>query len=664
MLFVSDDILSGKAPAHFPSLRGARRCEARSRTRLLKQPHKPLHSPPSRDQRSTMSDDGGVGENEHEFPAHYKVMLDKLNEQRRLDQFTDITLIVDGHQFRAHKAVLAACSQFFHKFFQDFTQEPLVEIEGVSNSAFHHLMEFTYTATLALSGQEEVVDVWRAAEYLQMQEAIKALNNRVKGEDRNVTVKSEPRPLADKTKAKKRKIAETSNVITETLPSAEAESEQVEIEVEVGEEAIVQECLMEEEVTDGGRETDDSALALLADITSKYQQGASNVKRAREEVGDLQEEAVMATKTLEGIEVVEVQISDNMFRCDKCERCFKLFYHLKQHMKTHTASSEKPFVCKHCGKTYAREGALKQHVNTCHYDAEELSKKLKKKVHMCVYCSKEFDHFGHFKEHLRKHTGEKPFECPDCHERFARNSTLKCHMSACQNGAGAKKGRKKLYECQVCGEVFNSWEQFKDHLVIHTGDKPNHCTLCDQWFTHAPDLTAHLQQQHGIHEEDGAMVEERVELEDGVMMEEQVELQDGVMKEQVELQGAVIEGRVELQDGVMVEERVIVEGQMELRDGVMMEGQVVLQDGVMEQQVILQDGVVIEERLELPDGVMVEERVELADGVMVEERVELADGVMVQPVLQEGVVVENQVETVLIEVEEDGVKEQTQNVNV
>uniref|UniRef100_A0A3B1IXJ2 Zinc finger protein 131 n=1 Tax=Astyanax mexicanus TaxID=7994 RepID=A0A3B1IXJ2_ASTMX len=44
------------------------------------------------------------------FPAHYKVMLDKLNEQRQLDQFTDITLIVDGHQFRAHKAVLAACT--------------------------------------------------------------------------------------------------------------------------------------------------------------------------------------------------------------------------------------------------------------------------------------------------------------------------------------------------------------------------------------------------------------------------------------------------------------------------------------------------------------------------------------------------------------------------
>jgi len=42
----------------------------------------------------------GEGEMEFgsEFPAHYKVMLDKLNEQRQLDQFTDITLIVDGMQ--------------------------------------------------------------------------------------------------------------------------------------------------------------------------------------------------------------------------------------------------------------------------------------------------------------------------------------------------------------------------------------------------------------------------------------------------------------------------------------------------------------------------------------------------------------------------------------
>lgn len=122
------------------------------------------------------------------------------------------------------------------------------------------------------------------------------------------------------------------------------------------------------------------------------------------------EETVTASKVLENVEIVEVQISqaDNMFRCNKCDRSFKLYYHLKQHLKTHLGSLEKPHVCNHCGKAYTREGALKQHISTFHFDAEELSRNQKpqKKVHVCEYCKKHFDHFGHFKEHLRKHTGE------------------------------------------------------------------------------------------------------------------------------------------------------------------------------------------------------------------------------------------------------------------
>ncbi|CAL9708041.1 unnamed protein product [Knipowitschia caucasica] len=463
------------------------------------------------------------------YPDHYKVVLDKLNEQRQLNKFTDITLIVDGHQFRAHKAVLAACSQFFHNFFQDFTQEPLVEIEGVSNAAFRQLMEFTYTATLAVTGEEEANDVWKAAEYLQMHEAIKALDGRANDNSTNT-----------KSKAKKRKIAETSNVITETLPTVEVE-EQVKIEI-IGDVAV-------EEVIDTTRHSqsssDDSALALLADITSKYQQGEPTVqvlKRGEiEQEIAYQEETVSASKSLE-VDVVEVQISqvDNIFRCSKCNRSFKLYYHLKQHMKAHVGSLEKPHVCGHCGKAYTREGALKQHVNTFHFEEEELplNQKVQKKVHVCDYCQKVFDHFGHFKEHLRKHTGEKPYECPDCHERFARNSTLKCHMTACQNGAGAKKGRKKIYECQVCDSVFNIWEDFKDHLVCHTGDKPNHCTVCDMWFTYPKDLKEHLKEIHSIEDKssdelvvpDAAataaltiaaqnMEADNVILEDGIQME-------------------------------------------------------------------------------------------------------------------------------------------------
>ncbi|KAM7023566.1 zinc finger protein 131 isoform 2-T3 [Acridotheres tristis] len=404
-----------------------------------------------------------------EFPEHYKVILDRLNEQREQDQFTDITLIVDGHHFKAHKAVLAACSQFFHKFFQDFTQEPLVEIEGVSNMAFRHLIEFTYTAKLMVQGEEEANDVWKAAEYLQMLEAIKALEIRNKENSSPL----ESNEAQAKSKPKKRKIAETSNVITETLPSAE--SEPVEIEVEIAEGTMkVEDDSIEtlEEVASAEQSikyiqttgtSDESALALLADITSKYRQGERKCQ--------IQEEGDSATDP-------------------SCKQ---------EHMKTHSAENYK---CDICNKRYLRESALKQHLTCYHLDEGGASRKQRpgKKIHVCQYCDKQFDHFGHFKEHLRKHTGEKPFECPNCHERFARNSTLKCHLTACQSGAGAKKGRKKLYECQVCNSVFNSWDQFKDHLVIHTGDKPNHCTLCDLWFMQGSELRRHLKEMHNISE--------------------------------------------------------------------------------------------------------------------------------------------------------------------
>ncbi|NWW51954.1 ZN131 protein, partial [Pedionomus torquatus] len=385
---------------------------------------------------------------------------------------------------------------------------------GVSNMAFRHLIEFTYTAKLMVQGEEEANDVWKAAEYLQIigQELlhqclwILTLFMQMLYRNKENSSPLESNQAQGKNKPKKRKIAETSNVITETLPSAE--SEPVEIEVEIAEGTIeVEDDSIEtlEEVASAEQSikyiqttgtSDESALALLADITSKYRQGE---RKCQIQEGDSATDP--SCKQVEGIEIVELQLShvNNLFHCEKCNRSFKLFYHFKEHMKTHSTESYK---CDICNKRYLRESALKQHLTCYHLDEGGASKKQRpgKKIHVCQYCDKQFDHFGHFKEHLRKHTGEKPFECPNCHERFARNSTLKCHLTACQSGAGAKKGRKKLYECQVCNSVFNSWDQFKDHLVIHTGDKPNHCTLCDLWFMQGSELRRHLKEIHDISE--------------------------------------------------------------------------------------------------------------------------------------------------------------------
>lgn len=50
----------------------------------------------------------------YESSVHSANVLLSLNDQRRKDELCDITILVEGQPFRAHRAVLAACSSYFH----------------------------------------------------------------------------------------------------------------------------------------------------------------------------------------------------------------------------------------------------------------------------------------------------------------------------------------------------------------------------------------------------------------------------------------------------------------------------------------------------------------------------------------------------------------------
>lgn len=67
-----------------------------------------------------------------EFPWHSGKVLEQLNRQRKQGLLCDCTFVVDGVDFKAHKAVLAACSVYFRTLFLD--QKDVVHLD-ISNAA-------------------------------------------------------------------------------------------------------------------------------------------------------------------------------------------------------------------------------------------------------------------------------------------------------------------------------------------------------------------------------------------------------------------------------------------------------------------------------------------------------------------------------------------------
>lgn len=57
-------------------------------------------------------------------------------------------------------------------------------------------------------------------------------------------------------------------------------------------------------------------------------------------------------------------------------------------------------------------------------NSEELRKKLR-----CQYCNKLFNKNFDLQQHVRCHTGEKPFQCIVCGRAFAQKSNVKKHMT-------------------------------------------------------------------------------------------------------------------------------------------------------------------------------------------------------------------------------------------
>ncbi|XP_014459607.1 zinc finger protein 784 [Alligator mississippiensis] len=110
------------------------------------------------------------------------------------------------------------------------------------------------------------------------------------------------------------------------------------------------------------------------------------------------------------------------------------------------------------------------------------------KQYICFACSKRFRRATDLKEHLRVHTGERPFPCSVCGKRFTQSSALATHRRV-HTG-------EKPFQCPMCHKRFNNSSNFAKHRRVHSRERPHHCALCGKSFQEPRHVARHLQAVH------------------------------------------------------------------------------------------------------------------------------------------------------------------------
>lgn len=162
--------------------------------------------------------------------------------------------------------------------------------------------------------------------------------------------------------------------------------------------------------------------------------------------------------------------------CEFCGKHYETLSSLLNHLQTNhnPADAENPFKCRVCKRSFPTYDERKIHLS-----ANKSCFVLK-----CRICNERFRTWDKRHDHLVEAHG-KPrltFACTDCDEKFARRTLLYFHFKA--------KHTKDL-KCEFCDETFSMKRTLLEHVRRHTGERPYKCTVCSKTFLRSKTLKSH-----------------------------------------------------------------------------------------------------------------------------------------------------------------------------
>ncbi|XP_058834967.1 zinc finger protein 182-like [Topomyia yanbarensis] len=228
--------------------------------------------------------------------------------------------------------------------------------------------------------------------------------------------------------------------------------------------------------------------------------------------------------------LIETHAGQDRYACEQCEGLtFPWVEMYNRHLAMHDPT-ERSFKCSFCAIRYRTKLAANKHENTVHGANNKLPKANKRYPYsqgqcevcgklfasaketllhraakhengyaaQCKICHKTFERRKNLVSHVLTHTGELPYKCPICDERFRVVTDRKKHVLSVHEG-------KEPYECRRCQLTFKHKQEFQRHRnTVHATPAARRriyrCLLCPEETYVANMLEVHVNNVHSEQE--------------------------------------------------------------------------------------------------------------------------------------------------------------------
>ncbi|XP_048354685.1 zinc finger and BTB domain-containing protein 41 [Sphaerodactylus townsendi] len=426
-------------------------------------------------------------------------LLKYLNDDRQKQpSFCDLLIIVDGKEFSAHKVVVAVGSSYFHAYLSKNPRTDVITLDHVTHSIFRHLLEFLYTSEFFVY-KKEIPLVLEAAKFLDIIDAVKLLNGEnVSGSQSEERTESPTR-------------VQTSSELTDKVASSHqctlcnrnfCYKKSLENHLFRAHQSLT-------------REGDGLKMVERADVSTRRsmrnRKCPAKFEQSDNESGEASDSYL--DNDVPGKEDSECEDSGSEYNTDDGKP--------EEDTSGNDTGSEEQSEKEHEGDDQEPDSLTgNNRESTVSTYIPVIVQNSSKKCLQCPKCDKTFDRAGKYESHTRVHTGEKPFECDVCHQRYSTKSNLtvhrkkhnneiefhkkehKCsycnklhatkktllkhvkrfHPENAQEFFSIKKKKSEGWKCDICSKSFTRRPHLEEHMILHTQNKPFKCSYCEEHF--------------------------------------------------------------------------------------------------------------------------------------------------------------------------------------